>query len=122
MDLRIQQLYRQLDTVKSLIQSKEHAVEVVRKLSQSAGWRERCSAALVVTEFRLGEQIPLLVETFKSNPEIHTCRCFTRMITEVLHQTGLQYLVTMKESCNIDARGLVLIKEIDNAIQRIQKA
>jgi hypothetical protein len=122
MDSDILQLYRQPGRVKELVRTRERATAVVLELGCAPGWRERCSAAVVVEAFRLGEQIPGLVETFKANPEIRTCRCFARMISQTLGRAGCEYLVAMREACAADARGMVLVRNLDDAIRQLEKA
>ena len=117
----IVQLYRDHSRIKQLIPSSESAMEIAKELSISRGWRERCSAAVVVKEFGLLEQIPILIETFKLNPEINSCRCFTEMIHYLKPAAALQYLEAMKSACLNDERGRVLIRKIEDAINKLHQ-
>jgi len=122
MNTTFQELWQKRDLMRDFIPNEKTAIDVVNELSSSRGWRERYYAAEVVAAFSLIQYVPKLIETFKANPEPHTCRAFVKMVSQTLGNEGLELLNEMKTASLGDPRSPVMLKEIENAIQQIKAA
>ena len=122
MNTTFQELWQKRDRLRQFINNEKTAIEVVNELSASKGWRERYYAAEVVAEFNLVQYVPTLIETFKANPESHTCRAFTKMVLLTLGNKGLVLLNEMKSACPPGPSSPFMLKVIENAIQQIKAA
>ena len=107
---------------KDIISSPYEARQSISPLLATAGWRERYSAAIVVTAFHLDEKIPQLVEDFRATPEFHVCQAYASMLLERLGAKSVPHLKTMKAACSTDDRGLAIAKRIDDAIHNLSLA
>lgn len=101
--------------------SPEHATEFVQRLAGEIGWRERYSAAIIITAFRLENLIPVLLQTFHRFPESHTCRAFAYMVEDVMGIRGLPLLEEMKLSCGPGDRGKAMESYISDTIERVRE-
>lgn len=108
------------DRVKELVTSREEAESIVRELVINAGWRERVTAAKIITVYQLKDAVPNLVATFRDGPEYYTCRAFSKMIAETLGKEGIPMLEEMKSSCRPDDYGNNMVKVINENIQSIK--
>jgi len=108
--------------VKKLVPSEQEAQMLVKTLTQHRGWRERVAAAKIIATYQLKELVPSLVTTFRNGPEYYTCRAFSRMVAETLSTDGIPLLEEMKQSCQSDDYGNIMVKVISEAIQSIKKA
>lgn len=109
------------DRVKELVSSKREAETLVKELTRNHGWRERVTAAKIITAYRLKTLAPDLVATFHEGPEYYTCLAFSRMIAETLGPDGVQLLEEMKKICPADDYGNNMVKVINEEIRSIKK-
>lgn len=110
------------DRVKELVPSEQEAETLVKELTLNRGWRERVTAAKIITAYRLKALAPNLVATFHEGPEYYTCRAFSKMVAETLGPEGVPLLEGMKNSCLADDYGNNMVKVINEEIQSINKA
>ncbi len=91
-------------------------------LSLARRWRERVTAAKIITAYRLKTLAPALVATFHAGPEYYTCRAFSKMVAETLGSEGVPLLEGMRNSCRADDYGNNMAKVINAELQSIKQA
>lgn len=121
----VKQLYilnwdKATELAKELIHTKQEAETLASRLTRNKGWRERVTAAKIITAYNLKELAPDLVATFREGPEFYTCRAFSKMIVNTLGAAGVKLLEEMKARCPADGYGNNLVKVIDKEIEAIK--
>lgn len=108
------------ENVQAVVKNVDKAKEMVEALSKDSGWRERVAAAKIIATYHLAEYVPVLIKSFEQSPEYNTCCAFTKMIKVIFGKYGINYLIAMKNSCSKDARGQVMIDEIESTIGQLE--
>ena len=127
MSENIRQLYSKSwdkfeEKVRNLAPNKNSAEVLVKELSRNKGWRERVSAAKIISAYDLKEYIPDLITSFELAPEYYTCCAFTTMIKKVYGKKGIEYLQRMNNCCSNDERGQVLKNVVSEVLAEYEKA
>ena len=85
--------------------SLEQAVKYTPILIQQRGWRERVTAAKLISSFKLHQFINDLIGTFSISPENYTCSAFVRLINSIEVENPKRLLQKMIDSCSNDEYG-----------------
>jgi len=110
------------ETVHNLFPSEDSAEVIVKELCKNEGWRERVSAAKIISTYKLKEYIPGLIKSFELAPEYYTCCAFTTMISKVYGKEGIKYLNSMMNSCSHDERGQAMKNVLNEVLNEYEKA
>ncbi|MFJ2993820.1 hypothetical protein [Pandoraea sp. NPDC087047] len=92
------------------------AVDAVRELVTSRGWRERVAAAKVISAFHLVEFVAPLIQTFVAEPETYTAKAFAYMLVSVKTHERDQLLAVLRSACPGTDYGHHLLDTIDKAL------
>jgi hypothetical protein len=114
-DLYLEPWDNALIKVKELISAKEEAQSIAASLSQLNGWRERVTAAKIISAYSLVMLAPSLVDSFVESPENYTAAATAKMLKYLGSDDCDKQLERMRSCLPDGTYGRHLLEVINNA-------